>query len=71
MAELTETKLPETLQRTRLLSFQEARQFLGVGNGTLYKLLHSKNDPVPSIKLGKLHKFQLDKLLWWIEKHES
>lgn len=64
-------KAPEAFRQNRLLSFEEARAFLGLGKGTMYKLLASKKDPVPSVKLGRLYKFQMEKLLWWIEKHEQ
>lgn len=64
-------KTPEAFQQNRLMSFDEARKFLGLGKGSMYKLIASKKDPIPSLKIGRLHKFQLEKLLWWIEKHEQ
>ena len=66
----TESKPVENLHN-RLMSFDEARAFLGIGKGTFYKLLANKKDPVPSIKIGKLYKFQMEKLLWWIEKQSQ
>lgn len=71
MAAETEIKLPDAFQQHRLLSFKEAAQFLGIRPGTMYKMLASKKDPLPSIRLGRLHKFQLEKLIWWAEKHEQ
>lgn len=71
MPTTVEKEAPETFRQNRLLSFEEAREFFGVGKGKFYQMISAKKDPVPSIKIGKLYKFQLDKLLWWVEKHEQ
>ena len=52
MAAETEIKLPDAFQQHRLLSFKEAAQFLGIRPGTMYKMLASKKDPLPSIRWG-------------------
>lgn len=64
-------EFPALVVSNRLLSAPEAQEILGVGKSTLYGLLRSKKDPIPSIKIGKNRRFNLDKLLWWIEKHEA
>lgn len=71
MVELDVQKFPESVVGNRLLSPREVQEILGVGKTTLYGLLQSKKDPIPSIKIGNSRRFKLDKLLWWIEKHEQ
>lgn len=71
MSELEVHKFSESVVGNRLLSAPEVQQILGVGKSTLYGLLRSKKDPIPSIKIGKNRRFKLDKLLWWIDKHEE
>ncbi len=71
MPEVEVSKFPEAVVGNRLLSAPEVQEILGVGKSTLYALLKSKKDPIPSIKIGKNRRFKLDKLLWWIEKHEQ
>jgi excisionase family DNA binding protein len=67
----TETKMPDAFQQSRLLSVRQAQEMLGVSKKTIHRLLGNKTDPIPSVKIGHSRKFQLDKLLWWIEKHEQ
>ncbi len=67
----TETTLPEAFQQSRLLSCRQAQEMLGISKASLFRLLAIKNDPIPSVKIGRARKFKLDKLLWWIEKHEQ
>lgn len=54
----------------RLLSATQVQGILGVSRTTLYTFLKGK-DPIPSFKFGKSRRFSLDKLNWWIEKHEQ
>lgn len=67
----TETRLPDAFHDSRLLSCRQAQEMLGLSKSSLYRLLLSKKDPIPSVKIGRIRKFKLDKLLWWIEKHEQ
>lgn len=60
-----------TVQANRLLSGREVQGILGIGKSALYAILRSKKDPIPSFKIGKSRRFKLDKLMWWIEKHEQ
>lgn len=61
--------LPEAFYNGRLLSTKQAQEMLGVGKVTLFKMLRNKSDPLPSFRVGRLRKFKLDQLLWWIDKH--
>lgn len=58
---------PDTLDNTRLLSRDEAIGFLGVSLSTLQKLALRKNNPVPSIRLGKCRRYPFDELRAWIK----
>lgn len=71
MPKLDVKEFPAMVVSNRLLTGPEAQEILGIGKSTLYSLLRSKKDPIPSIKIGKTRRFKLDKLLWWIEKHEQ
>ena len=69
--------MPETLEKNlvieqnRLLSPVDVQGILGISKRTLYTFLKSKKDPIPSIKIGNSRRFKLDKLMWWVEKHEQ
>ncbi len=71
MSEVNAVRFPELIEGNRLLTAPEVQEILGVGKSTLYSLLKSKKDPIPSIKIGNSRRYKLDKLLWWIEKHEQ
>lgn len=62
--------LSPTLEQHKLLNVREVMALLGVSRGTVYNYLASKNDPIPSVHLSG-RKFQLDKILWWIEKRSK
>jgi excisionase family DNA binding protein len=65
----TAEQLPAAYYDSRMLSTKQAQEMLGVGKVTLFKMIRNKADPLPSYKVGRLRKFKLDALLWWIEKH--
>jgi excisionase family DNA binding protein len=69
MSNNTTDVLPKELQHSRLLSTKQAQEMLGVGKVTLFKMLRNKKDPLPSFKIGRLRKFRLDQLTWYIDKH--
>ena len=61
-------ELPETINQYRLLSREQTREFLGrISKSKLARLIHSKKDPLPMVKIGSEWKFQIDKLRFWIE----
>ena len=67
----TETKMPDAAIQGRLLSCRQVQEMLGVSIATIFRLIKNKKDPLPSVKIGRMLKFPLDKVLWWIEKHAS
>lgn len=71
MSEVDIKQFPVAVTDNRLLSPREVQEILGIGKTGLYGLLKSKKDPLPSIKIGKNRRFNLAKVLWWIEKHEQ
>lgn len=71
MGQTAEVKPPDAFFDSRLLSRKQVLAMLGISQTTLTRMLNNKRDAIPSIKLGASRKFQLDKVLWWIEKHEQ
>lgn len=55
----------------KLLSCAQVQGLLGISKTSLFNILRDKKDPIPSFKIGKNRKFKLDKVLWWIDKHEE
>lgn len=49
----------------RLLTLQEAAQFLGIGRNTLY--VAAREGRIPSFKVGALVRFDVDELRAWLE----
>lgn len=71
MTQTAEVKLPDAFYESRLLSCRQVQDMMGISKGTLFNLLRNKKDPFPSVKIGRNRKFKLDKVLWWIDKHEE
>ncbi len=65
------TKIPDALHQSRLLNCHQVQEMMNISRTTLQRLIHNKTDPLPSLKFLKTRRFQLDKVLWWIEKQES
>lgn len=61
-------KMPDAFYDCRLLSRKQAQEFMGIEKAAFYRYMRRKKDPIPTVKLGRSRKVQLDKLLWWIEK---
>lgn len=59
--------LPAEAQGVRLLSSAQAMRMLHISRTTLYSLMRRKVHPLPTVSLGKLRRFPLDKLRWWME----
>lgn len=53
----------------RLLSREEAAQFLGVSKGTLEVWASTKRYDLPFIKIGRLAKYRMQDLLEFIENN--
>lgn len=54
---------------SRLLSREEAAQFLGVSKGTLEVWASTKRYDLPFIKIGRLAKYRMQDLLEFIENN--
>lgn len=67
----TQTKIPDAFQDSRLLSRNQVCDMLGVSIVTLHKLINSRKDPIPTVKIGHMRRFKLDQVIWWIEKHQQ
>lgn len=63
--------LPAAFYDSRLLTVKQLEEMMGIKKSAIYNLLRNKTDPIPSVKIGKHRRFKLDKVLWWIEKHEA
>lgn len=62
--------MPAAFYENRMLTTFQLREMLGVSRASMYRLLRNKKDPLPSYKIGGHRRFKLDKVIWWIEKHE-
>jgi excisionase family DNA binding protein len=51
----------------RLMTVEEAAEFLGVGRNTLY--LAAREGRIPSFKVGALIRFDLDELRAWLDSN--
>lgn len=56
-----------TTEQNKLLSREEAADFLGVSKGTLEVWASTKRYPLPFVKIGRLAKYRLSDLLKFIE----
>jgi excisionase family DNA binding protein len=63
--ETLEKKIDKAEQEDRLLTMQEAVDFLKIGRGLLYKKI--KNEGLPSHKIGGARRFYLSELNKWIQ----
>jgi len=63
--------IPDNLAQCRLLTIYQVAEFLGVRRAKVYDLMNDPEDPLPSIKFHGNRRFQSDKILWWVEKHET
>jgi len=53
----------------RLLTASEMAEILGVKPSTIYQWTHQRF--IPHVKLGRLVRFNLEKVMKWVEKKES
>ena len=52
----------------QLLTFNEAREYLRVNRGTLYKLIRSSD--VPAFRVGKQWRIDKKELINWLRKQQ-
>jgi hypothetical protein len=59
---------PDTVKFMKLLTPEDVMEILGItSRSTLGKYLRRKKDPLPSLKIGRLRRFQSDKVMHWFE----
>lgn len=54
---------------SQLLTFDEAREYLRINRGTLYKLIRSGN--VPAFRVGKQWRIDKKELINWLRKQQA
>lgn len=59
--------ISSTIDSCRFLSVTEATQLLKVSRTTLYGLVNRKQNPLPSVRIGKSRRFPFAKVRWWME----
>lgn len=62
---------PAAVDTPSILTREQLQEYLKISKSTLTRLLSSKKDPIPSFMFRKVRRFQLEKINWWIEKHEQ
>lgn len=60
-------KIPESIQGHQFLSATDIMNLLKVSRGTLYNLMFRKDNPLPSVRIGKSRRFPFDKVKVWME----
>ena len=63
--------IPEDLAGAKCLSVNQVLQLLNICRSTLYGLMHRTKHPIPNILVGRVRRFPVDKLLWWMENLEQ
>lgn len=64
-------KAPNTYKEACLLTPADVLKLMKISMATLDRLVSSKKDPLPSVRFRKTRRFQLEKVLWWIENHQK
>ncbi len=54
------------IENCRLLSVSEVVHLLKVSRTTLYGLVYRKQNPLPSVRIGKSRRFPFDKVRDWM-----
>lgn len=64
--------VPEFANPSRLLTREQAMQFLGIGETKLWELTYQgrPDDRLVCYKIGKLPRYPFDQLVWWLEKRK-
>jgi len=66
----TTKEMPAAYYESRLLTMKQLEEMVGYCRQTITKWAERKKDPLPRVKIGREYRFKLDKVNWWIEKHE-
>lgn len=67
MGNVPSDRVSEALHNCQFLSVGEVLGLLKVSKSTLHGLTFRKNNPVPSVKIGKSRRYPFDKVRWWME----
>ena len=60
-----------TLQPPTLLTVNELAASLKVKNSHIYDLTRNKKDPIPHVRIGRYPRFELSKVLTWLEEKKK
>jgi excisionase family DNA binding protein len=52
----------------RLLTLREVADFLALRTETIHRLIRRPEDPLPSLMVGKHHRFDLDEVMEWTRR---
>lgn len=63
--------MPTAFYESRLLSIKQIQEMMGISRQTLWRLVNSKRDPLPSVMIRGNRKFKLDQVNWWIDSHAA
>jgi excisionase family DNA binding protein len=61
------TEVCEDVKQCRFLSVEDTMLMLHVSRSTLYGLIERKQNPLPSVRVGKSRRFPFDKVRSWME----
>jgi excisionase family DNA binding protein len=64
-------EIPKQIDQERFLDVKQLRKVLKVSKTTLYSLISRKKNPLPSVRIGKLRRFPIDKIRWWMDNLEQ
>jgi len=60
-----------TPQSPTLLTVKELATSLKVKNSHIYDLTRNKKDPIPHVRIGRYPRFELSKVLTWLEEKKK
>ena len=56
-------------QEKQILTVQDLKEFLNISEATIYKWKRERG--LPHIKIGRTLRFNKDRILEWLEQHET
>lgn len=56
-------------EKCQMMTVKDVKEFLGIGNNTVYKLFKSKD--FPSIIIGRIHLIRKQSFLDWLTQQEN
>jgi excisionase family DNA binding protein len=67
MESVTVKPASEAIEKSRFLNAAEVMELLHVSRSTLYNLIFRKENPLPTVKIGKARRFPFDLVRAWME----